>query len=175
LAELKQRMEMTLRGEGFELAELEAVVGLLAGPGVIQRFDFGGFILLRQEGLSRYAAAVAREVQKHPQGLDCIREHELLAGSTLRWIADGRFQISDACRARTGKPGTAKHANQAKCTLLRRGRHAQLIEQERQLVGLLVDAFRERSADAVSGGGAGAQQHRQAGGRRGLQGGRKLA
>jgi hypothetical protein len=27
LGELKQRMEMTLRGESFELAELEAVVG----------------------------------------------------------------------------------------------------------------------------------------------------
>ena len=31
VAELKQRMEMTLGGENFELAELEAVVGLLAG------------------------------------------------------------------------------------------------------------------------------------------------
>ena len=29
LAELNQRMEMTLRGESFELAELEAVVSLL--------------------------------------------------------------------------------------------------------------------------------------------------
>ena len=35
VAELKQRMETTLRGENFELAELEAVVGLLAGPGMI--------------------------------------------------------------------------------------------------------------------------------------------
>jgi hypothetical protein len=34
----------------------------------------------------------------------------LLAGSTLRWITDGRFQISEACGARMGKPGTAKHA-----------------------------------------------------------------
>jgi len=80
LAELKQRMEMTLRGENFELAELETVVGLLAGPGMIQRLDFGGFILLRPEVLSRYAAAVVRKVRKHPQELGCIREDELLAG-----------------------------------------------------------------------------------------------
>ena len=80
LGELKQRMEMTLRGENFELAELEAVVGLLAGPGMIQRLDFGGFILLRPEVLSRYAAAVVRKVRKHPQELGCIREDELLAG-----------------------------------------------------------------------------------------------
>jgi hypothetical protein len=31
LAELKQRMEMTLRGENVQLTELEAVVSLLAG------------------------------------------------------------------------------------------------------------------------------------------------
>jgi WD40 repeat protein len=80
LAELKQRMEMTLRRENFEMVELEAVVGLLAGPGMIQRLDFGGFILLRPEVLSRYAAAVVRKVRKHPQDLGCIREDELLAG-----------------------------------------------------------------------------------------------
>src|ERR1017187_9352778 len=52
LAELKQRMEMTLRDTNFELTELETVVILLAGPGMIQRLDFGGFILLRPEMLS---------------------------------------------------------------------------------------------------------------------------
>ncbi len=50
LAELKQRMEITLNGEAFELPELEKVLSLLAGPGIIQRLDFGGFILLRPDG-----------------------------------------------------------------------------------------------------------------------------
>ena len=54
---------------------------LLAGPGMIQRLDFGGFILLRPE---RYAAAVVRKVRKHPQELGCIREDELLAGIGLQ-------------------------------------------------------------------------------------------
>lgn len=45
-----------------------------------QRLDFGGFILLRPEVLSRYAAAVVRRVRKHLQELGCIREDELLAG-----------------------------------------------------------------------------------------------
>jgi WD40 repeat protein len=80
LSELKQRMEITLHSENFELAELNAVISLLAGPGMIQRLDFGGFILLRPEILSRYAAAVVRKVRKHPQELGCIREDELLAG-----------------------------------------------------------------------------------------------
>jgi hypothetical protein len=47
---------------------------------MIQHLDFGGFILLRPEVLSRYAAAVVRKVRKHPQELGCIREDELLAG-----------------------------------------------------------------------------------------------
>ncbi|HXH93184.1 MAG TPA: TIR domain-containing protein [Thermoanaerobaculia bacterium] len=81
LSELKQRMEMTLRNEDFELGELEAVVSLLSGPGMIQRVDFGGFILLRPEVLSRYAAAVVRKVRKHPQEMGCIREDELLAAN----------------------------------------------------------------------------------------------
>ena len=81
LAELNQRIEMTLRDEEFEPSELEAVVGLLSGPGMIQQLDFGGFILLRPEVLSRYAAAVVRKVRQHPQELGCIREDELLAGN----------------------------------------------------------------------------------------------
>jgi GTPase SAR1 family protein len=80
LAELKQRMEMTLSGEHFEPAELETVISLLTGPGMIQRLDFGGFVLLRPEVLSRYAAAVVRKVRKHPNELGCIREDELLSG-----------------------------------------------------------------------------------------------
>lgn len=80
LAELKQRMDLSLGPEGFDLAQLETVVSLLAGPGIIQRVDFGGFILLRPEVLSRYAAAVVRKVRKHPQELGCIREDEMLAG-----------------------------------------------------------------------------------------------
>jgi small GTP-binding protein len=80
MAELKQRMEMLLRGENFKLAELDTVISLLTGPGMIQRLDFGGFVLLRPEILSRYAAAVVRKVRNHPQELGCIREDELLAG-----------------------------------------------------------------------------------------------
>ncbi len=60
---------------------METVVSLLAGPGMIQRLDFGGFILLRPEMLSRYAAALVRKVRKHPQELGCIREDEMLTGA----------------------------------------------------------------------------------------------
>ena len=81
LAELKQHMDLTLREENFKPEELNSVVSLLSGPGMIQRLDFGGFILLRPEVLSRYAAAVVRKVRKHPQELGCIREDDFLAGN----------------------------------------------------------------------------------------------
>ncbi|HVT12425.1 MAG TPA: TIR domain-containing protein [Fimbriimonadaceae bacterium] len=80
LSELKQRMEMTLADMEFSPEELEAVIGLLSGPGMIRELDFGGFVLLRPEVLSRYAAAVVRKVRGHPQELGCIREDELLTG-----------------------------------------------------------------------------------------------
>lgn len=80
LAELKQRMELALSDERFELSELETVISLLTGPGMIHRLGFGGFILLRPDILSRYAAAVVRQVRKHPQQLGCIRESDLLMG-----------------------------------------------------------------------------------------------
>jgi hypothetical protein len=81
LVELKQRMELALPGEHFALEQLENVVSLLARPGFIQRLDFGGFILLRPEVISGYAAAVVRKVRMHPQEMGCIREDELLAGN----------------------------------------------------------------------------------------------
>jgi hypothetical protein len=80
LAELKQRMELALHNESFDLAQLETVVDLLAGPGMISRVGFGGFILLWPELLSRYAAALFRKVRSHPQELGCIAEGDLLAG-----------------------------------------------------------------------------------------------
>jgi hypothetical protein len=86
---------MTLTGEHFSSAELETVVSLLAGPGMIQRLHFGGFILLRPEALSRYAAAAVRKVRKHPQELGCIREDELLPVMLVVRTSDGVIRWMD--------------------------------------------------------------------------------
>lgn len=79
-AELKQRIELALPEEYFTLDELHAVIGLLDGPGMIQRLEFGDFILLRPEVLSRYGAAVIRKVRKHLKKLGCISEDDMLNG-----------------------------------------------------------------------------------------------
>jgi hypothetical protein len=52
IAELKQQLDMRLPGEQFSLDELRAVVGLLAGPGVVWQLDFGDFVLLQPERIN---------------------------------------------------------------------------------------------------------------------------
>jgi small GTP-binding protein len=80
IAELKQQLDMRLPGEPFSLDELRAVVGLLAGPGVVWQLDFGDFVLLQPERINAYAAAVIRSVRAHTDEIGCISEERVLAG-----------------------------------------------------------------------------------------------
>jgi hypothetical protein len=63
LAELNQRMEMTLRGENFELAELEAVLSLLAGSGSLCGVTFDSWMPPRLEHIN----ACTRREQSPPR------------------------------------------------------------------------------------------------------------
>jgi small GTP-binding protein len=78
LGELKQQLELRLPTERFSLEELNTVVGLLAGPGLVWRLEFGGFILLQPERINAYAAAVIRKVRRHTDEIGCIHEQALL-------------------------------------------------------------------------------------------------
>lgn len=69
-----------LPGETFKLEELRAVVGLLAGPGVVWQLEFGDFVLLQPERINAYAAAVMRKVRAHPDEIGSILEEDVLAG-----------------------------------------------------------------------------------------------
>jgi small GTP-binding protein len=80
MAELKQQLQMRLPAEAFSLEELRAVVGLLAGPGLVWQLEFGDFVLLQPERINVYAAAVVRSVRAHPEGIGCIPEDRVLAG-----------------------------------------------------------------------------------------------
>lgn len=80
LPELNQRLELLLPDHTFTPDQLRAALKHLEGPGMIQPLEFGGFILLRPEVLSRYAAALVRKVRRHPQEMGCIFEENLLAG-----------------------------------------------------------------------------------------------
>ena len=65
MSELKQQLEMRLPDDPFTYEELQAVVGLLAGPGHVWQLEFGQFVLLHPERINSYAAAVGRTVRSH--------------------------------------------------------------------------------------------------------------
>lgn len=79
IAELKQQLEMRHPGESFTVEQLRAVIGLLAGPGVVWQLEFGDFVLLQPERINSYAAAVVRSVRKHSEEIGCISEEDVLA------------------------------------------------------------------------------------------------
>lgn len=80
MSELKQQLEMRLSNETFKLEQLRAVVGLLAGPGVVWHLEFGDFILMEPERINAYAAAVIRSVRAHSDEIGCISEERVLTG-----------------------------------------------------------------------------------------------
>ena len=56
------------------------MVGLLAGPGMVQRLGFGGLVLLQPERLNAYAAAVVRKVRSIPRSSAASSRKSVLAG-----------------------------------------------------------------------------------------------
>ncbi|MHC4867491.1 MAG: TIR domain-containing protein [Planctomycetota bacterium] len=80
MVELKQQLELRMPDESFTMEQLRAVVGLLAGPGVVWQLEFGDFVLLQPERINAYAAAVIRSVRAHTEEIGCIAEEDVLAG-----------------------------------------------------------------------------------------------
>jgi WD40 repeat protein len=78
MAELKQQLELRLPDEAFTIEELRAVVGLLAGPGLVWKLEFGDFVLLQPERINAYASALIRKVREHPEEIGCILERDIL-------------------------------------------------------------------------------------------------
>ncbi|MGI8729634.1 MAG: DUF4365 domain-containing protein [Solirubrobacteraceae bacterium] len=72
----------------FEPEQLDAVIGLLAGPGAVLRLDFGDYVLLRPELLNAYAQAVIRSLRDEPRQRGCIAEERVLAGDDLSYPED---------------------------------------------------------------------------------------
>jgi GTPase SAR1 family protein len=100
IGELESELKLRMPDEPFTPDELVAVVRLLAGAGVIwllpyeereSSFDAEAvkgsersrtsfeWVLLQPERINSYAAAVVREVKKHPLEIGCITEDEVMA------------------------------------------------------------------------------------------------
>jgi small GTP-binding protein len=97
VVELKQQLEMRLPGERFTDDELRAVIGLLAGPGIVWQLEFGDFVLLQPERVNAYAAAVIRSVRAHVEEIGSINEEDVLAGKLdyqdMKRLPHGEEQI----------------------------------------------------------------------------------
>ena len=64
----------------FEPAELDAVIGLLAGPGAVMALEFGDYVLLAPELMNTYAQAVIATLRDDPLERGCIAEERVLRG-----------------------------------------------------------------------------------------------
>ena len=60
--------------------EFETCVRLMETRGLVQRFSFGGLILLQPELLEGYAAAILQGAKEEPDGLGSISEEKVLSG-----------------------------------------------------------------------------------------------
>ena len=81
IGELKQQLELRLPNEKFNIEQLRAVIGLLAGPGVVWQLEFGDFVLLQPEQINSYASALVRKVRTHSDEIGCISEDDVINGN----------------------------------------------------------------------------------------------
>lgn len=91
---LKQHLEMRLPQESFTLEELRSVVGLLHGPGIVWKLEFGDLVLLKPEWINTYAAAAIRSVRTQLGEIGTILEQNVLAGN-LKHTSDRRSESPD--------------------------------------------------------------------------------
>jgi small GTP-binding protein len=67
----------------FADAQLETVVSLLDGPGVVKELGFGSYILLRPEWINAYGQAVIRTLRAAESGLGCLPVRSIMEGKLI--------------------------------------------------------------------------------------------
>lgn len=84
--ELRETLQLRLLGDKsdeptrFTDEELKAVVGLLAGPGVVWELKFGNWVLLQPERINAYAQAVIQTMREDEHERGCLLEERVLKG-----------------------------------------------------------------------------------------------
>jgi small GTP-binding protein len=74
------RLRLAERDRTFQDSELKAVVGLLAGPGIVWELKFGSWVLFRPEMINAYAQAVIHTMQSDEDERGAILEERVLNG-----------------------------------------------------------------------------------------------
>ncbi|MDP6513903.1 MAG: TIR domain-containing protein [SAR202 cluster bacterium] len=80
ISELRQRLQLELQDDSIEEDDLRAVVGLLAAQGVIQKLEFGDFVLLQTAQINNYASAVVRSARDSLDEIGAVTERAILEG-----------------------------------------------------------------------------------------------
>jgi small GTP-binding protein len=81
--ELRETLTLRLSGEEgvrFTDEELKAVIGLLAGPGMVWELKFGSWVLLQPERINAYAQAVIQTMRADEHERGCLPEERVLDG-----------------------------------------------------------------------------------------------
>lgn len=82
--ELESILRVRLPAETkFADAQLETVVSLLDGPGLVKELGFGTYILLRPEWINTYAQAVIRTLRAAEAGLGCLPVSSIVEGKLV--------------------------------------------------------------------------------------------
>jgi small GTP-binding protein len=91
--ELREALQLRLSGEfpRFTDEELKAVVGLLAGPGVVWELKFGSWVLLQPERINAYAQAVIQAMRADEGERGCLPEERVLSGDLTYQSSVGRL------------------------------------------------------------------------------------
>jgi len=86
----------------FADAQLETVVSLLDGPGMVKELGFGTYILLRPEWLNVYAQAVIRTLRAAESGLGCFPASSIAEGKLIFQTKQG--DENETLEKRLGPP-----------------------------------------------------------------------
>jgi small GTP-binding protein len=95
--ELRETLQMRLSGERtpFVDEELQAVVRLLASPGVLWDLKFGSWVLLQPEQVNAYAQAVIQTLRADEDERGCIAEERVLNGDLTFHRSEERLSTDE--------------------------------------------------------------------------------
>jgi small GTP-binding protein len=81
IPDLCRQLEKELKETPFTEAELRVTVGLLAGQGLIQKLDFGDFVLLQPKYIDKYASVVVRCARESTDEIGNVAKSNVLEGT----------------------------------------------------------------------------------------------
>ncbi|MET0623922.1 MAG: TIR domain-containing protein [Pyrinomonadaceae bacterium] len=95
--ELRETLQLRLSGESMRFTdeELKAVVGLLAGPGVVWELKFGSWVLLQPERINAYAQAVIQTIREDKYERGCLPEERVLNGELTYQSSIARLEADE--------------------------------------------------------------------------------